>query len=60
MYNIYIGGHYSAKALGGGVPIGSMCCKEKFNVFSPGDHASTYGAAVSFTCFESEYPQWIW
>ena len=20
-----------------------MCCKDKFNVFSPGDHASTYG-----------------
>lgn len=20
-----------------------MCCKNKFNVFSPGDHASTYG-----------------
>lgn len=33
----------SAKALGGGVPIGAMCCKEKFNVFTPGDHASTYG-----------------
>ena len=33
----------SAKALGGGVPIGSMMCKEKFNVFGPGDHASTYG-----------------
>jgi len=33
----------SAKALGGGVPIGSMCCKEAFNVFNPGDHASTYG-----------------
>lgn len=33
----------SAKALGGGVPIGSMLCKEKYNVFSPGDHASTYG-----------------
>ena len=33
----------SAKALGGGVPIGSMLCKEKCNVFGPGDHASTYG-----------------
>lgn len=33
----------SAKALGGGVPIGAMCCKNKFNVFQPGDHASTYG-----------------
>ena len=33
----------SAKALGGGVPIGAMLCKEKFNVFGPGDHATTYG-----------------
>jgi acetylornithine/N-succinyldiaminopimelate aminotransferase len=33
----------SAKALGGGVPIGAMLAKEKFNVFNPGDHASTYG-----------------
>jgi len=33
----------SAKALGGGVPIGTMMCKDKFNVFGPGDHASTYG-----------------
>ena len=44
----------SAKALGGGVPIGAMLCKDKCNVFGPGDHASTYGgnplacAAVSF------------
>jgi len=33
----------SAKALGGGVPIGCMLCKDDFNVFGPGDHASTYG-----------------
>ncbi len=33
----------SAKALGGGVPIGAMCCQDRFNVFLPGDHASTYG-----------------
>ncbi|MGK7888811.1 MAG: aspartate aminotransferase family protein [Leptolyngbyaceae cyanobacterium] len=33
----------SAKGLGGGVPIGAMVCKEKFAVFQPGDHASTYG-----------------
>ena len=32
-----------AKALGGGVPIGAMLCKESANVFGPGDHASTYG-----------------
>jgi acetylornithine/N-succinyldiaminopimelate aminotransferase len=33
----------SAKALGGGVPIGAMLCKNHCNVFQPGDHASTYG-----------------
>jgi len=33
----------TAKALGGGVPIGAMCCKERANVFAPGDHASTFG-----------------
>ena len=33
----------TAKALGGGVPIGAMLCKESCAVFSPGDHASTYG-----------------
>jgi len=32
-----------AKGLAGGVPIGAMLCKEPFNVFSPGDHASTFG-----------------
>lgn len=33
----------TAKGLGGGVPIGAMLCKEAFNVFGPGDHASTFG-----------------
>ena len=33
----------AAKALGGGVPIGAMLCKDHCNVFGPGDHASTYG-----------------
>jgi hypothetical protein len=34
----------SAKALGGGVPIGAMMCKgAAAEVFGPGDHASTYG-----------------
>lgn len=32
-----------AKGLGGGVPIGAMLCKDKFNAFGPGDHASTFG-----------------
>lgn len=34
----------SAKALGGGVPIGAMCARgEAASVLGPGDHASTYG-----------------
>jgi len=34
----------SAKALGGGVPIGAMMAKgEAATTFGPGDHASTYG-----------------
>ncbi|BAY54891.1 acetylornithine/succinyldiaminopimelate aminotransferase [Leptolyngbya boryana NIES-2135] len=33
----------SAKGLGGGVPIGAMLCKSHCNVFSAGDHASTFG-----------------
>lgn len=32
-----------AKGLGGGVPIGAMLCKNKCDVFEPGDHASTFG-----------------
>ena len=32
-----------AKALGGGVPIGALCAKEKFCAFEPGDHGSTFG-----------------
>ena len=32
-----------AKALGGGVPIGAMMCKDACNAFGPGKHASTYG-----------------
>lgn len=32
-----------AKGLGGGVPIGAMLCKSKYDVFQPGDHASTFG-----------------
>jgi acetylornithine aminotransferase len=34
----------SAKALGGGVPIGAMMARgDAATVFGPGDHASTYG-----------------
>jgi len=32
-----------AKGLAGGIPIGALLCKEFCNVFSPGDHASTFG-----------------
>ncbi len=33
----------SAKALGGGVPIGAVLAKEKFSAFAPGDHGTTFG-----------------
>jgi acetylornithine/N-succinyldiaminopimelate aminotransferase len=33
----------SAKALGGGIPIGATLCKQHCDVFKPGDHASTFG-----------------
>jgi acetylornithine/N-succinyldiaminopimelate aminotransferase len=33
----------SAKGLAGGIPIGAMLCKTFCNVFTPGDHASTFG-----------------
>ena len=33
----------SAKGLGGGIPIGAMLCKSFCDVFTPGDHASTFG-----------------
>lgn len=32
-----------AKGLGGGFPIGAVVANKKANVFSPGDHASTFG-----------------
>jgi len=32
-----------AKALGGGFPIGALVVNEKADVFSPGDHGSTFG-----------------
>lgn len=33
-----------AKALGGGIPIGAVCAKEKFaKGFEPGDHGTTFG-----------------
>jgi len=33
----------SAKGLAGGIPIGAMLCKEFCQVFTSGDHASTFG-----------------
>ena len=33
----------SAKGLGGGIPIGAVLCKSFCDVFTPGDHASTFG-----------------
>ena len=33
----------SAKALGGGLPIGALLAKEHASVFEPGDHGSTFG-----------------
>jgi acetylornithine aminotransferase len=33
----------SAKGLAGGIPIGALLCKAHCNVFTPGDHASTFG-----------------
>jgi acetylornithine aminotransferase len=33
----------SAKALGGGIPIGAMMSKSFCDVFQPGEHASTFG-----------------
>ncbi len=33
----------TAKALAGGLPIGAMVCKASCDMFTPGDHASTFG-----------------
>lgn len=52
-----------AKALGGGVPIGAVCAKEKFaSAFEPGDHGTTFGGnplataagCAVFEAFEKE------
>jgi acetylornithine aminotransferase len=48
----------SAKGLGGGIPIGAMMCKKFCDVFTPGDHASTFGGnpfacAVALTVCET-------
>lgn len=38
-----------AKGTAGGVPIGVLLCKEKANVFQPGEHASTFGGTPLVT-----------
>lgn len=52
-----------AKALGGGVPIGAVCAKEKIaSAFEPGDHGTTFGGnplataagCAVFEAFEKE------
>lgn len=52
-----------AKALGGGVPIGAVCAKEKVaSAFEPGDHGTTFGGnplataagCAVFEAFEKE------
>lgn len=32
-----------AKGLGGGVPIGAVLCKDRYNAFKPKDHGTTFG-----------------
>ncbi len=45
-----------AKAIGGGMPIGAMCCTEKLAAtFNPGSHGSTY--AGSPVCCAAAYAQ---
>ena len=39
----------SAKALGGGVPVGAALAKEHAAVFEPGDHGNTFGGSVLAT-----------
>ena len=39
----------SAKALGGGVPVGATLAREHAAVFEPGDHGNTFGGSVLAT-----------
>lgn len=54
-----------SQALGGGVPIGAMLCKERADVFEPGNHASTFGgnplACAAANCVTSKLDvrKWI-
>ena len=63
MYGVYPDIFTSAKALGGGIPIGAVCATEEVAAaFEPGDHGTTFGgnpfataAGLSvFKIFESE------
>lgn len=63
LYGIYPDIFTSAKALGGGIPIGAICASEEVAAaFEPGDHGTTFGgnpfAAAAglavFDIFESE------
>ncbi len=47
-----------AKGIGGGVPLAALLCKQRFNVFAPGDQGGTYGgnplmAAVGLAVVET-------
>ena len=44
----------SAKGLGGGLPIGCIMSTKKVDVFSAGDHRSTFGGNV-LTCAGAHY-----
>ncbi|MFB0900530.1 MAG: acetylornithine/succinylornithine family transaminase [Dehalococcoidia bacterium] len=44
----------TAKGLGGGLPIGGIMCTERANIFTPGDHGSTFGGNV-LTCAGAYY-----
>ncbi len=44
MYGVYPDIFTSAKALGGGIPIGAVCASEEVaGAFEPGDHGTTFG-----------------
>ncbi|MCD8391168.1 MAG: aspartate aminotransferase family protein, partial [Firmicutes bacterium] len=44
LYGVYPDVFTSAKALGGGIPIGAVCAAQKVSgAFEPGDHGTTFG-----------------
>lgn len=65
----FVKGIYTAvlqpsQALGGGVPIGAMLCKERADVFEPGNHASTFGgnplACAAANCVTARFDVSVW